>query len=764
MVILNVNIHRFGKLSGFKADFDPFFNLIEGANECGKSTLASFILYMLYGFDDAQTEDLAERKLRAPWDGEDVSGSMTVESEGKRYRIEREAYLDENGKRDLYRLTDLETGVTEEGGVSAGERFLGVPREVYVHTAFFGADTLLHADGELLTRAIENIIFSADERHSLSDAMKRLSDAANTIASDDGKSGALLSLKKKKEELEERLKGAREQELLLIKKENSLFETKGKRRDCERRLAESHRLETDYFNALIIRDYDRLHVLEDSAEERERAIESFESQNRKGDFLPDASYLTELATAKTDMDHAERYVKETAQTLAKTWEKGSEVTTEEATLVSRVVSAGGEEELNKKFVSARASKKKHTILLCVFFALAGVFFTGALVGFFLLGSAALLVGLSLTLAFSGIGTVCTVEFVRAKRTLAGYYDIVGVQSAEAYIAALAHASDAKRRQEAYKERVEEESAALRTAEAAKEATEKRLDEALHRWRDDIKLNENYAETVSKLSREVADYIKQAALLLREKEEAEAEVRVLRARLHGRDEIAMRALVPPAEREKLCSENNAADLRHAVEHYETMLANLVEKEDVLTKELSSLDVRENSARIMEEIYALEDKIGQLEKYVSLCTDAREALVGSFDRLRTEISPRLSLYACGLIDSLTDGKYTDLEIGDDFSLYVASESGSKEIAYLSHGTKELSYFSLRVALLDLLYRTGAPICLDETFAHQDDERAGAFMQCLRMLSAEGKQCFLFTCHARERDLADGAFVSYRRISMR
>ena len=59
---------------------------------------------------------------------------------------------------------------------------------------------------------------------------------------------------------------------------------------------------------------------------------------------------------------------------------------------------------------------------------------------------------------------------------------------------------------------------------------------------------------------------------------------------------------------------------------------------------------------------------------------------------------------------------------------------------------------------------PICLDETFAHQDDERAMAFMQSLRMLASEGKQCFLFSCHEREKELADSVFATYRRITMR
>jgi energy-coupling factor transporter ATP-binding protein EcfA2 len=59
----------------------------------------------------------------------------------------------------------------------------------------------------------------------------------------------------------------------------------------------------------------------------------------------------------------------------------------------------------------------------------------------------------------------------------------------------------------------------------------------------------------------------------------------------------------------------------------------------------------------------------------------------------------------------------------------------------------------------------VCLDECFAHQDDERAAAFMRTLETLTAStGMQCFLFTSQERERRLADRVFGKYRRITLR
>ena len=144
MVIEKIYIRRFGRLADVEMEFDPSFNLIEGPNESGKTTLASFLFYMLYGFDDkASFDGFTERVLRAPWDGEEISGSLTLSSGGKRYLVERSSLLGDAGKRDSYTLTDLETGEKTENGKTAGELFLGVSAKVYEETAFFTAENYI---------------------------------------------------------------------------------------------------------------------------------------------------------------------------------------------------------------------------------------------------------------------------------------------------------------------------------------------------------------------------------------------------------------------------------------------------------------------------------------------------------------------------------------------------------------------------------------------------------------------------------------------
>ncbi|MGB9690968.1 MAG: ATP-binding protein, partial [Candidatus Sumerlaeaceae bacterium] len=74
------------------------------------------------------------------------------------------------------------------------------------------------------------------------------------------------------------------------------------------------------------------------------------------------------------------------------------------------------------------------------------------------------------------------------------------------------------------------------------------------------------------------------------------------------------------------------------------------------------------------------------------------------------------------------------------------GSKELGYLSRGTRDQLDFILRVAIGEILttHCGPLPLILDEPFAHWDDER---FVQGVRFLTdlAERRQVIVLTCHS-------------------
>ena len=79
MIIEKIYIKTFGMLTDFALEFSPTINVIEGENESGKSTIAAFIKYMLYGFDNENVPGaLDERNKRINWQTGTAEGTMYV--------------------------------------------------------------------------------------------------------------------------------------------------------------------------------------------------------------------------------------------------------------------------------------------------------------------------------------------------------------------------------------------------------------------------------------------------------------------------------------------------------------------------------------------------------------------------------------------------------------------------------------------------------------------------------------------------------------
>ena len=63
MKLEQVSVRSFGLLRNYTVSFESGLNIIEGGNETGKTTLAAFIRFMLYGFDENEGL-LSEREKR----------------------------------------------------------------------------------------------------------------------------------------------------------------------------------------------------------------------------------------------------------------------------------------------------------------------------------------------------------------------------------------------------------------------------------------------------------------------------------------------------------------------------------------------------------------------------------------------------------------------------------------------------------------------------------------------------------------------------
>ena len=88
----------------------------------------------------------------------------------------------------------------------------------------------------------------------------------------------------------------------------------------------------------------------------------------------------------------------------------------------------------------------------------------------------------------------------------------------------------------------------------------------------------------------------------------------------------------------------------------------------------------------------------------------------------------------------------------ALTYMADGGAHSVEYMSRGTKEAAYFTLRLALINLLYKEEKPpLIFDESFAYADDRRTARMLRLLSALAGEGVQSVVLSCHSREGDLA-------------
>jgi exonuclease SbcC len=118
------------------------------------------------------------------------------------------------------------------------------------------------------------------------------------------------------------------------------------------------------------------------------------------------------------------------------------------------------------------------------------------------------------------------------------------------------------------------------------------------------------------------------------------------------------------------------------------------------------------------------------------------------LRTELNstlrPDLSYLASGFLRDLTGGRYTDLELDEDYAATLLDDGDPK--AVISGGEEDVANLALRLAISQMIAeRAGQPLSLlilDEIFGSLDEDRRTAVIDLLRSLADRFPQVILIT----------------------
>jgi exonuclease SbcC len=135
-------------------------------------------------------------------------------------------------------------------------------------------------------------------------------------------------------------------------------------------------------------------------------------------------------------------------------------------------------------------------------------------------------------------------------------------------------------------------------------------------------------------------------------------------------------------------------------------------------------------------------------VQLTLRLHNELDRAFDDLRTELNqelrPELAALAAEFLASLTDGRYDELSLDEDYRATVLEDGAPQTV--ISGGEEDLMNLVIRFAVSQMIAeRAGQPfslLVLDEIFGSLDDARREQVVQLLRALEARFPQVILIT----------------------
>ncbi len=765
MKINKIYIISFGSLKNFELNFTKGFNCIYGENEQGKTTIMSFIKMMFYG--NTYSGQLLSNNLRkkyTPWDGSPMAGIIEFENGGRVYKLERE--FKKSNSTDKVTLTDLSLGekVTAESDI--GVHLFGLSAAAFERSIFIGqlgfpiGDT--GAESELNAR-LSNMVSTGDEKISLEEVSARLEKPRFALISKSGKAGEYYKGSVLAKELSDKLQASISANNRYLEGKETLLshiaETKKLSKKAEA-LKASLSKEADIKNAQKLAEF---------IQTKEK-LEALKSELTLADGTPaDDSFLrnvkfslSRLDSVKTKLSSKEnelQIIKSHLDTLINGPKLSTEETPEKLT--------ADLEKLDNNLVSIEQAKNKTKQkleeLTAKKFNNKASFNPALLIlGILLLAACGIMLFVLPTAAipFTALGIIFIVLSFTIKSNKKARLLEEEINSHQSILNnQITHTEDLKNQISDKKTKLE----AIRLA------------------------NTSNAEVIAKENSKLSQCLEELDILKNEKNTLEREFESLIDKLSGHGsciEKTIEILEVAAEKQKElknqigfllrdlnnityedaklklqqidAADHNDTDFEALKSEYEILQKQIIERlrqEDIAATELKALLTGIEAPEI------LKAKLNELNAMLTAQKDfcdstdiALETLKESFAELRSGYGSTLEKESAKIFKKLTKGKYGNMTVSKSFELNVAETTNpiSREAEYLSSGTFDQAYLSVRLAVAKLL-EENLPLFLDDTLTQYDDTRAKATMDFLKAYSEAG-QTIMFTCHKSIKDISE------------
>ncbi len=776
MKINLIDIYSFGGIKNLKLKPDKGLNVIYGDNENGKTTVMTFIKMMFYGNERGSSQISKNiRKKYTPWDGSQMAGSIEFEFSGKNWRIERE--FRGSNSTDRVTLIDLDLGTRQSVPPDIGNEFFGLSSSAFERSIFIGQfgypENDAKAESELNSK-LSNIALTGDETVSYETVKERLLKAKTVLMSKSGNAGIYDKKIKKIAELEERLKRAvQTNEEYLLKAQNAdLAEA-----EIEKMQVRANTLKAKISSEQDIRNAEKLKNLLSLKEE----LDKINSRLTLTDgSLADESYLKKLKLCLSLAEPLKNKVREAENeisTLKKTISAYEDTSPEEKEELAKGLSeeiAYLEKEKNELLSSIKAKENEESDILLaltdksnlkkkfnpILLFLSFPCFALAIILFLLLSSPIFAVASALI----GIILVVLGFTVRPEDKSAVLALMKKRESLKEEITSLS-AMEANTSDRLSKARIKEQTvtASINSSLSAIENQKKLLGEANIRLSKAMEeLEPKWASFKEQLSKyrevfsdgDISRILEEISSGAQKQKEIKNQINyILKDVGNISYEEARRKLESVSEKADI-----SADFDKIKDEYEKLTDRINEGRTLLATKRANMKAivasAENPELLRQEIADLREETELQKDFCNSSQIALDILAESFTEVRKSFGSELEKTASEIFSCLTSGKYENMTVSKAMEITAGEKEkfGSREIDYLSSGTADQAYLSLRLALSRLMAQEEKlPVFLDDSLAQYDDNRLLTALSFLCDYLKEN-QGILFTCHRAVCSIAE------------
>lgn len=157
--------------------------------------------------------------------------------------------------------------------------------------------------------------------------------------------------------------------------------------------------------------------------------------------------------------------------------------------------------------------------------------------------------------------------------------------------------------------------------------------------------------------------------------------------------------------------------------------------------------------------LTDEYAQKKELYDALELAEENMQAAVDDISRSFGPLLNEKTAEIFSNLTGGRYEKVMVDKEYAIQAKPKAGGyHEWKYLSSGTTDQAYLSLRLAMTELITDNGErlPLMLDDVLLQYDAERAENALEYLKKY-AQNAQILFFTC----RNMQDEDIINLRNI---